>query len=117
VPTDLFIVTARKKPKETRKKNKFTFGLLIAQLLHLKEQNMRKNSTGIWALLLVGGFFAYRNRFAIQEFLEANGIKVPLLKSDLGEALQSGVAKVAGKVDYVSGSVSREIDRERGQAV
>lgn len=51
------------------------------------------------ALFTAGAYLLWANRFKIQETLEANGISTPWLKGNVGEAVQSGVAKISGKVD------------------
>ncbi len=60
---------------------------------------MRRTSTGFLALLVVGGYFAWRNRFQIRRFLEAQGVDLPLNTENVGETIRSGAAKVLGQVD------------------
>ena len=53
-----------------------------------------------WTFALVGGYFVWRNRFAIQRQLESMGIKTPLLKGGLGEEAQSAASKIGGKFEH-----------------
>jgi hypothetical protein len=87
---------------ESCPKAAFAPGTAVAPGKGHKESIMRKNSTGVFALLVLGGFYLYRNRFAVQQYLESIGIRVPLFKGDLGERLQSGISKVSGKIDHVA---------------
>ena len=61
-----------------------------------------KKSIGFMALLAVGGYFAWRNRFEIRRFLESQGVDLPLDTSNASEAIRSTGAKVLGKVDQVT---------------
>lgn len=45
------------------------------------------------------GYVIWQNRFRIQRFLEAQGIRTPWMTGDAGEAIFSGAAKAAGKVE------------------
>jgi hypothetical protein len=65
---------------------------------------MRNQRTGIFTLLLLGGYFAYRNRMSIRRFLEARGFNLPLDTSSIGDTVRSSVAKISGKADRVSNS-------------
>ena len=58
---------------------------------------MRK--TGLFALMAVGVFYAWRNRYRIQHFLESRGINLPIDASNLRNALKSGYSKVTGSVE------------------
>ncbi len=59
-----------------------------------------RSSRGVFSILaVVGSILIYRNRFAIQRQLEALGIRTPLMKRNLAEAVRSGVSKVAGRID------------------
>jgi hypothetical protein len=62
------------------------------------------------AVFAVAGYTLWKNRFRIQEFLEAQGVKTPWLKSDIGEAVQSGAAKF-------SGSLRNGMNNDRSAAV
>jgi hypothetical protein len=72
---------------------------------------MRRSSTGVLALLVVGGHFSWRNRFQIRRFLEAQGIELPLDTSNVGETLRSGTAKILGKVDQSLTEVKKTEER------
>ena len=54
----------------------------------------------IYVLALVGSYFVWRNRFAIQHQLESVGIKTPTLKGGLAESAQSMASKVTGKIEH-----------------
>ncbi len=59
----------------------------------------RSNTMGMMALLLVGGFYLWRNRFRVQEFLQSYGIRLPLSTRTVGDTFRSGVAKVSGEIE------------------
>lgn len=69
-----------------------------------KENNMRNENSGFpiirLSLLAVGGYLLWRNRFKIQQMLEANGISTPWMTGDVSEAIQSGAAKVSGVIEH-----------------
>jgi hypothetical protein len=50
------------------------------------------------AVVAVAGYAVWKNRFRIQEFLEAQGVKTPWLNHDIGDAVQSGAAKFSGSI-------------------
>jgi len=56
----------------------------------------RSTGSGVFALLAIGSFVAWRNRFQIRQFLESRGFNLPLDTSNVRETLRSGVAKVSG---------------------
>jgi hypothetical protein len=64
---------------------------------------------GRYALLAIGGYVLWRNRFRVQRLLEANGIETPWMKGSFGEAVQSGVAKVTGSIQHAA---KPETDRD-----
>ncbi len=70
--------------------------------------NNRRNLSfyrfGNLAVLAAGGFFAWQNRFKIQRFLESYGIRTPWMNETASDAVRSGVAKVAGKIDRETGN-------------
>ena len=75
---------------------------------------MRRNNTAFVALGVLGLVYAWRNRFRIQNFLEARGIKTPTLNNDdLSDTVRSGIAKVTGKVEHGV----READRDTRRAL
>jgi hypothetical protein len=54
-----------------------------------------------------GIYLLWRNRFKIQESLQARGISTPWMKGSTSDALQSGYAKVAGEVEHGVKSLTR----------
>jgi hypothetical protein len=56
--------------------------------------------------LASAGYVIWQNRFKIQRFLEAQGIRTPWMTGDAGEAILSGAAKAAGKVEKEIGTFS-----------
>lgn len=68
----------------------------------------RSLSSGILALGVIGIFYAWRNRYQIQRFLERQGIRTPLDTHNMVDTVRSGVAKVTGslqsKADQLAGS-------------
>jgi hypothetical protein len=74
---------------------------------------MRNRNMGFLALLVVGGFYAWRNRFRIQRLLESRGIDVPLSTGSFGDTIRSGVAKVTGSAEHTG----RQFEDETRKAV
>jgi hypothetical protein len=70
-----------------------------------------RRSSGFLALLGIGLYYAWRNRFEIQRFLESNGIDVPLSTRTVGDTIRSGVAKVRGSVEHGMKQTDRDIRR------
>lgn len=68
--------------------------------------------SGMFALVVLGGFYAWRNRFAIQRFLESNGIRTPLDTSTIGDSIKSGIAKVTGRVQKESRELGEATDAQ-----
>ena len=60
---------------------------------------MRRTNTGLLALTVVGGFFMWRNRFHIQEFLSRQGVDLSLGNQGVGDSVRSGLAKVKGTLE------------------
>lgn len=67
---------------------------------------MRRQSTGLVALFVVGGYLLWRYRFRIQQFLESRGIDVPIDTSNVGEMVGSSVAKISGNVEHATRQAS-----------
>ena len=72
---------------------------------------MKKEQSSVFgikniAYLAIGGYVLWANRFRVQRFLESNGIKTPWMTSTLGDAVQSGAAKVAGTIEHEVKAVS-----------
>jgi hypothetical protein len=61
----------------------------------------RSTSSGILALLGIGGFLIWRNRSQIQEFLQSKGIQLPvdMDTENLKSRVRSGVDRVRGKLE------------------
>jgi hypothetical protein len=73
----------------------------------------RNNRNGVLALIGLGLFYAYRNRYKIQKFLSAQGIKTPLDKSSVGSVISSGAAKVTGALQH---GLKQDKDMMKGEA-
>lgn len=67
---------------------------------------MRRSNLGLFSLLLVGGYYAWRNRFRIQQFLESKGIDVPTSTRNLTDTMRSSFAKVSGRFQRTSDQIS-----------
>ncbi len=61
---------------------------------------MRNSRNAFLALAVLGGIFAWRNRFAIQRRLESWGIRTPLLEGSIEEAARSVASKASGKMKH-----------------
>ncbi len=81
----------------------------------------RSFSSGFLALGVIGIFYAWKNRYEIQSFLERQGINTPLDTSSVASTFRSGLARVTGSVrneaDPISSSASEAIDNASRQAV
>lgn len=68
----------------------------------------RSLNSGILALGVIGLYYAWRNRYQIQRFLERQGIRTPLDTSNMVDTVRSGVSKVTGtlqnKADLLTAS-------------
>ena len=76
---------------------------------------MRSSRSALLALIGLGGYLVWRNRFAIQRQLESLGIKTPILGSqnfNLGEAAKSAVSKVAGKFEHGANVAESSLQNE-----
>lgn len=73
---------------------------------------MRTSRGAFWALALVGGWFMWRNRFAIQRQLEAMGVRTPILDGTVGDSARSIAAKVSGKMDRGATIAEHAINKE-----
>ena len=71
---------------------------------------MNKKTSGLavggFAVVAVGSYVLWQNRFKIQRFLEANGVSTSWMKNSVGEAIQSGAAKITGNVEHAFKAVS-----------
>jgi hypothetical protein len=72
------------------------------------------NTAGILALVGLGAYYLYRNRYRIQQFFESQGIKTPVDTSTVGSAISSGVAKLRGQVQRGVNETSNNLDRKVG---
>ena len=72
---------------------------------------MRVGSRGIFALVIVGGYVLWRNRFELQRRLESFGIRTPLLRTGGEELVRSAAAKVRGKMAYGARVAERNLNR------
>jgi len=64
-----------------------------------REKKMNNTRNALYALVAVAGFFAWRNRFAIQRQLESWGVKTPLLRGSLDETARSIASKAGGRME------------------
>jgi len=69
-----------------------------------------RNMRGILALTFLGGYFVWRNRFAVQRQLESFGIKTPLFKGSISEAAKSVASRVSGKMDHGATIAERKVN-------
>ena len=60
---------------------------------------MQNRRNAVFALIVLGGFVTWRNRFAIQRRLESIGVKTPILPGRLNEAARSLVSRVRGRME------------------
>lgn len=59
------------------------------------KSNMNSNRIGLLALAVVGGYWLYRNRTSVSQFLQDRGIKTPFDSSGkLAESIRSGISKL-----------------------
>jgi hypothetical protein len=75
------------------------FGLVFAPPETMKNSISFRGFTSL-LVLATGGYFAWRNRFKLQQFLESNGIPTPWMRENASEAVHSGVAKIKGRVQH-----------------
>jgi len=78
---------------------------------------MRSTRGAFYALAVLGGYFAWRNRFAIQRQLESMGLRTPILAGGIGESARSIAAKVAGKFDRGTTIAEQSLDQDRKDVV
>jgi hypothetical protein len=70
----------------------------------------RTTSSGVVALLAIGGFVAWRYRFQLQRFFESRGVSLPLQTGNLSDTIRSGVAKVTGKIEHGRNQVDQSFE-------
>ena len=73
---------------------------------------MRTTKGAFFALTVLGGVFAWRNRFAIQRRFEAMGIKTPLLKGTIEDAARSIASQARGKMEHGATVAETIVDRK-----
>lgn len=74
--------------------------------------NTRNNF--FFVLTLVGGFFAWRYRFAIQRRLESLGHQTTLLKGSIDEMAHSVASKVKGTAERGAALAEEVVERKAG---
>jgi hypothetical protein len=60
------------------------------------------NNVGVFTLFVLGGLYAWRNRFRIQQFVESRGISLPFNIASTGsltDTVRGGAAKVSGSIE------------------
>jgi hypothetical protein len=70
------------------------------------------NTAGVLALVGLGAYYLYRNRYRIQQFLESQGVKTPVDTSSIGSAISSGVAKVSGQLKGEVNGTKNDLNRK-----
>jgi hypothetical protein len=70
------------------------------------------NSAGILALVGLGAYYLYKNRYRIQQFMESQGIKTPVDTSSIGSAISSGAAKVTGQLKGEVNGTKNDLNRK-----
>lgn len=70
------------------------------------------NTAGVLALVGLGAYYLYRNRYRIQQFLESQGMKTPVDTSSIGSAVSSGVAKVSGQLKGEVNGTKNDLNRK-----
>jgi hypothetical protein len=80
---------------------------------------MRRNyySTGIMTLSAIGLYVLWRNRFQVQRFLEARGIRIPLEGGNMTDTVRSGMAKVAGQAEHLARGASSTVNNTERRAI
>lgn len=77
---------------------------------------MRSTRGAFLALAVLGGYFIWRNRFAIQRQLESMGIRTPLLGGSVGETAQSVASKVSGKMERGATIAEQVVNKDKAVA-
>ena len=74
--------------------------------------NNRYYRSGLLTVLLLGGFYIWRNRAQVQEFLESKGIKTPLDTSgNLKDTIKSGISKIRGSSEHAANELGNDSRR------
>jgi hypothetical protein len=75
---------------------------------------VHNNRNALLALAVIGGYFLWRNRFAIQTKLESIGVKTPLLSGSVEETAKSVASKVSGQMEKGARIAEDLIHRKTG---
>jgi hypothetical protein len=70
------------------------------------------NSAGILALVGLGAYYLYKNRYRIQQFLESQGVKTSVDTSSIGSAISSGAAKISGQLKGEVNGTKNDLNRK-----
>jgi uncharacterized membrane protein YebE (DUF533 family) len=91
-------------------------GTCVAAMSLKRRHHMARNAntTGFLALVGLGAYYLYRNRYRIQKFLESQGIKTPLDTSSVGSAISSGVSKISGQLQGGIHQADKDLNRKTG---
>ena len=77
---------------------------------------MRNNNRNAFtALSILGGYFVFRNRFAIQRRLQSMGFKTPLLSGSVEEAAKSIASRAIGKMEHGATIAENLMTRRTGR--
>lgn len=74
-----------------------------------------RNRNAFSALAILGGYFVFRNRFAIQRRLQSMGVKTPLLSGSVQEAAKSIASRAIGTMEHGATIAENVINRSRSQ--
>ena len=75
------------------------------------------NRNAFTALTMLGGYFVFRNRFAIQRRLQSMGFKTPLLSGSVEEAAKSVASRAIGKMEHGATIAENLINQRTGRRV
>jgi hypothetical protein len=70
------------------------------------------NTTGILALVGIGAYYLYKNRYRIQQWLESQGVKTPVDTSSIGSAISSGASKLTGQLQGAVKQTDKDLNRK-----
>jgi hypothetical protein len=74
------------------------------------------NRTGIVALLAVGGYYLWRNRAQVQQYIQSSGIRFPQSTNEVKEKVREVSEAVRSKVSQVSGAIEDQARHLTGSA-
>ena len=75
---------------------------------------MRNNRGAFVALTVLGGYVAWKNRFAIQRRLDSLGVKTPRMNNSMDETARSIAAKAAGKMEHGATIAENMVNKKVG---